>query len=540
MFMIIKKNKEKTKEQFIKGKLTEIEIITPNVADRVLVSADKNLGLEEIMEEALECKTHEDGMKVSLFLYSLLSAKLKRLFSITESVVALTAVELIEKFDINIASKNEIMSEGNMRLFLNKITTTKEVTSEEIEQEYQNNVSKNAKKKKENKKTEDKNRIKEELQIKKNGTVLVDFFNTVMSKLLTKIGSKKDVTIHILDCVKIPVTTNNTNYELSTVINYEGKTMRGYKMGVLRRLTDFGGVIEYLINGTMSDNDMSLTKDKVTLYDGFKKGDYLIADRGFACLEFIKRMVNKGMHVIIPVKKNMDIFMETIRQAKELKESDWQEHPNSKRKGQTIALIRDLKGTWLEEKEKTKKPEKALETALDFSACVVRIEKDKNQDIVEASNNAEDETDVMYEDDKYIYIVIVSTNTNLKASEIIRYYELRPEIEEDFRQLKDIWKMCTFTSTKYTMIMCQIVMTMLAYNLFNIYKNTEAGSKYINKSMRKIANEEKRDKYPFDEVSYLILCGKIYCIIEGVELLDLYADCPKEIRQKLRPLLSRS
>ena len=539
--MIIKKNKEKAKKQFLNGKLTEIEIITPNVADRVLVNADKNLNLEEIMEESLSFKTHEDGMKASLFLYSLLSAKLKRLFSITESVVSLTAVELINKFDINIATKKEIMSEGNMRLFLKKITTTEEVTPEEIDQEYQNNVFKNAKKKKEeNKKTEDKNIIKQQLQIKKNGTVLVDFFNAVMSKILSKIISKTEPAIHVLDCVKIPVTVSNTNYELSTVINYEGKTMRGYKMGVLRRLTDFGGVIEYLINGTMSDNDMTLTKDKIIEYDEFQKGDYLIADRGFACLEFIKKMVNKGVNVIIPVKKNMDIFIETMKQAKELKEYDWQEHPNSKRKGQSIALIKDLKGTWLDEKEKTKKPGKALETALDFSACIVRIEKDTNKDIVEASNNAEDETDIMYEDDKYIYIVIVSTNTNLKASEIIHYYELRPEIEEDFRQLKDIWQMCTFTSTKYSMIMCQIVMTILAYNLFNLYKNTKDGNKYINKSMRKIANEEKRDRYPFDEVSYLILCGKIYCFIEGVELLDLYAECSDEIRKRIRPLLSRN
>ena len=538
--MIIRKNKEKTKEQFLKGKLTEIEIITPNVADRVLVSADKNLDLERIMEESLDCKTHEDGMKTSLFLYSLLSAKLKRLFSITESVVSLTAVELVKKFDINIATKKEVMSEGNMRLFLKKITTTEEVTQEEIDQKYQNNVIKNAKKKKEeNKKTEDKNDIKQQLQTKKNRTVLVNFFNAVMSKLLSQKKSQEDSAIHILDCVKIPVTLSNTNYELSTVIKYEGKQMRGYKMGVLRRITDFGGVIEYLINGTMSDNDMALTKDKVIDYDGFQRGDYLIADRGFACLEFIKKMVNKGINVIIPVKKNMDIFNETMKQAKKLKECDWQEHPNIKRKGQSITLIKDLKGTWLDEKERNKKPEKALASALDFSACVVRIDKDTNKDIVESSNNAEDETDIMYEDEKYIYIVIVSTNTNLKASEIIHYYELRPEIEEDFRQLKDIWKMCTFTSTKYNMIMCQIVMTILAYNLFNLYKNTKDGSKYISKSMRKIANEEKRDRYSFDEISYLILCGKTYCFIEGIELLDLYADCSDEIRKRIRPLLSR-
>ncbi len=50
---------------------------------------------------------------------------------------------------------------------------------------------------------------------------------------------------------------------------------------------------------------------------------------------------------------------------------------------------------------------------------------------------------------------------------------------------------------------------------------------------------KKRDRYSFDEVSYLILCGKFYCFIEGIELLDLYADRSDEIRKRIRPLLSR-
>lgn len=90
--------------------------------------------------------------------------------------------------------------------------------------------------------------------------------------------------------------------------------------------------------------------------------------------------------------------------------------------------------------KRKKKPVKVLETATDFSACVIRIEKEKNEDIVSASEKSQDITDALLENEKYIYIVILSTNTSLSASEIVRYYELRPEIEEDFRQLKDIWK----------------------------------------------------------------------------------------------------
>ena len=46
--------------------------------------------------------------------------------------------------------------------------------------------------------------------------------------------------------------------------------MRGYKMGVLRCVTEKGDMIEYLIDDTLSK------------YDGFSNGDYLLTDRDFA------------------------------------------------------------------------------------------------------------------------------------------------------------------------------------------------------------------------------------------------------------------
>lgn len=286
---------------------------------------------------------------------------------------------------------------------------------------------------------------------------------------------------------------------------------------------------------TLSKNDMALVEKEICEYDGFSNGDYLLADRGFAKIEFIVNLVKRGINVIIPVKKNMDIFKECIKIAKE--SDSWEKHPNQKRKGQDIMLIKNLKGLWVIEKDRNKKPEKIMENAIDFSACVIRIEKAKNKEIVDASIKAEDDTDAVYEDDKYIYLVITCTNADLTAAQIIRYYEMRPEIEEDFRQLKDIWKICTFTSTKYVFVMCQICMTFLAYNLFNIFKTSDEGIKYLYKSMKKISNEEQRDRVPFNETSYLIISGGYYDIFSGTELLDLYAECPKEIREKIKPLL---
>ena len=531
--MIVRKNKKKVKEKFIKGELDTLEVIVPNISDHIIEYADKELKLDKIIDECIDCKFHSDGIPSSLFCYGLLSAKLKRLFSVTESTLAITTTSIIDKYDLNFVSKKEFTCEGNMRKFIEKMGSSEAITDRQIQEKIKEIEKKNKLIKDKSKiNIIDENKIRKELQIKQNGHKFVTFFNKITNKLIEKIEKPK---IHILDCVKQPVNLNNTNYELSSVINYEGKPMRGYKMGVLRCVTEKGGMIEYLIDDTLSKNDMALVEKEICEYDGFSNGDYLLADRGFAKIEFIVNLVKRGINVIIPVKKNMDIFKECIKIAKE--SDSWEKHPNQKRKGQDIMLIKSLKGLWVIEKDRNKKPEKIMENDIDFSACVIRIEKAKNKEIVDASIKAGDDTDAVYEDDKYIYLVITCTNTDLTAAQIIRYYEMRPEIEEDFRQLKDIWKICTFTSTKYVFVMCQICMTFLAYNLFNIFKTSDEGIKYLYKSMKKISNEEQRDRVPFNETSYLIISGGYYDIFSGTELLDLYAECPKEIREKIKPLL---
>ena len=46
----------------------------------------------------------------------------------------------------------------------------------------------------------------------------------------------------------------------------------------------------------------------------------------------------------------------------------------------------------------------------------------------------------------------MTTDTTRTARQIISTYELRPEIEGDFRQMKDFWDLEDFKSTKYKTI----------------------------------------------------------------------------------------
>ena len=67
----------------------------------------------------------------------------------------------------------------------------------------------------------------------------------------------------------------------------------------------------------------------------------------------------------------------------------------------------------------------------------------------------------------------MTTDTTKTARQIVQTYELRPEIEEDFRQMKDFWELSGFKNTKYNYITFHIIMTLTGYLFFQIYKNLE-------------------------------------------------------------------
>ncbi|WP_253205672.1 transposase [Clostridium estertheticum] len=64
----------------------------------------------------------------------------------------------------------------------------------------------------------------------------------------------------------------------------------------------------------------------------------------------------------------------------------------------------------------------------------------------------------------------MTTDVEKTAKQIINTYEIRPEIEEDYRQIKDFWKLEDFKSTKYNFIVFHIIMTLIRYTYFQLYK----------------------------------------------------------------------
>ena len=89
--------------------------------------------------------------------------------------------------------------------------------------------------------------------------------------------------------------------------------------------------------------------------------------------------------------------------------------------------------------------------------------------------------------------------------------------------MKDFWKLEDFKSTQYNYITYHIVMTLMGYLFFQVYKNLEEGQANIGKPLPVVAKNYKEEK----PKSVVIYVGQ-YLVFFLFEFLQLYAECTKE------------
>ena len=92
-------------------------------------------------------------------------------------------------------------------------------------------------------------------------------------------------------------------------------------------------VYQELIENPAYEREAEIIKNTEFL----KKGNYLLEDRGFLDIAMIRHLHNKGVFVIVPSKKNMEIYQAAVASSKT--KNEWSKHPNSKRMGQDLCLI---------------------------------------------------------------------------------------------------------------------------------------------------------------------------------------------------------
>ncbi len=101
--------------------------------------------------------------------------------------------------------------------------------------------------------------------------------------------------------------------------------------------------------------------------------------------------------------------------------------------------------------------------------------------------------------------------------------------------MKDFWELSGFKSTKYNYITFHIIMTLIGYLFFQIYKNLEEGQAYTGRSLPVAAKNYKEIK--LKEV--VVYTGQYFGIFPFLEFLKIYAECTLEVRQLLDPVLAK-
>lgn len=329
--------------------------------------------------------------------------------------------------------------------------------------------------------------------------LITGYNRCVQSHILPHMGVAADV--HILDCTKLEVELSNENYEGSSVVKEEGSSTRGYKLATLRGITGDSGVIEEIRFGTIKDHDLELSRKMILESPLLKPKDILINDRGFLSRGVLNELkTRREVDTYIPLRKNMIAFQDAVLIS--AAENNWKAHPNKKRKTQKIALVTDIGPMW-----RSEQPEKDVA----LNACVVWDTKDGE------------------------YYVFVTTDTEKTAKQIIQTYALRPEIEEDYRQLKDFWRLEDFKSTKIHIIAFHIICILLGYLMFQLYVGTEEGECWSGKSLPVIL---KKYIPPEKPRAVIVYTGQYFAVFPFVEFLHLYVSLNMAARARLDLVLS--
>ena len=331
------------------------------------------------------------------------------------------------------------------------------------------------------------------------GESLLDWWNrTVGPAMLQHAGGGTGAWIR--DTTKLIVKLHNPRYEGSGVATEEGQhPQRGYKLGLLSALIDTGRLLVGVAWDTIRAADLTVTRSFVAEGTPLSRGDTLLQDRGLldgAEISVLKR--DLGVDTVFPLKEDWLAFRTALLQAERWPHR-WQPHPT--RKKQEIQPVSDIGGPW----ESCQVP---------LNGCAVR------------EWNAEKGA--------YDYWVFATTNLERSAKGTITDYRARSECEEDHRQTKGSdWEMDEYTSTALVEILYHVLVVLFAYNLCQLYGQTQAGERFAGKTKRARQREARRE----GEARLVVVAGSQYALLEWSVVAAILLDVEGAAKERLRALL---
>ena len=308
--------------------------------------------------------------------------------------------------------------------------------------------------------------------------------------------------IYVIDGVKLHVPAHLVDkfQNAGTVKNNEGEYEHGYKVVWIYELIGRKGVFRGLRIAPINVHDLELGKKLVAEFP-FEEDSLLLMDRGFWDGEWIKSLVEeRGINVNTPLKKNL--FLAELAANNKIPDGDWK--PHLTRKGQ------ETRGMSREELEWEGCP-------VFRSGTVVRF-KDKKTGAWE-------------------HIVFVDTREGIPAEKILETYDLRWEIEEAHRQMKLFQGLEDFKSKKYAFVVFHILMGAVAYNMFNLFLNSE-GCRNLKDFTLKLMKQKRRNKYEKNP-EIIIYTKECFGVMKTLDFLQLILGLPDTVRGKLQDIFAR-
>ncbi len=144
---------------------------------------------------------------------------------------------------------------------------------------------------------------------------------------------------------------------------------------------------------------------------------------------------------------------------------------------------------------------------------------------------------VRYKDKRtqaYEYVAFATTDLSLSAKQGIKTYPVRPEIQEDYRPLKGSrWRVDCFHATPLVQIIWHVILTLLAYNPFEVYANTDPGRRFAQQTKAKLEREQGRNP----PTSLLVCTHEAFGVYETKALLYVLLKLPEHVRNRIAALL---
>jgi len=302
--------------------------------------------------------------------------------------------------------------------------------------------------------------------------------------------------IHIVDTTHVEVPLETGTYECSGVVrNDDGSRSRGYKLATLRTLLDHAGLITQVGLCPMQVHDLPACRFLFETAPVLRTGDLLLEDRGFldgATITLLKQQ--RHVDVIVPLKSTMLSYTEAVQLA-ELQDA-WQPHPS--RDHQHIAFVKGVDHLWAECK-------------VPLNACVIRYWNRKKAAVD--------------------HIVLVTTDQCLSGPWIVRHYEERPEIEQDYEQMKSGgWQLQKLSSTRYSEIVFYLATVVLSYSLYHLFANTQAGVRFADTTRQALAFAQLRSR----RTHVIAYAGGHFEIFETLSFARFILQLPASAQDRLR------